>query len=70
MEIISFFSTSKKGSRTIAPKENIPPILALTLKLTQTLTPTWKWQLSLRGIVWTPVKTKETKNQKKKKKKQ
>ena len=26
-------------SRAIAPKENFPPILALTLKLTQTLTP-------------------------------
>ena len=34
-----FFSTGKSGSKTIAPKEHFPQILALTLKLTQTLTP-------------------------------
>ena len=40
MRKISFFSTGKSGSKAIAPEENFPPILALTLKLTQTLTPT------------------------------
>ena len=35
MRKISFFSTGKNGSKTIAPEENFPPILALTLKLTQ-----------------------------------
>ena len=34
-----FFSTGKNGSKTIAPEEHFPRILALTLKLTQTLTP-------------------------------
>ena len=32
------FFTGKNGSRTIAPEEIYPPTLALTLKLTQTLT--------------------------------
>ena len=40
MQKISFFSTDKNGSRTIAPEENFIQILTLTLKLTQTLTPT------------------------------
>ena len=40
------FATSKNGSRTIAPNENFPPILTLTLKLTQTLTPTREGQSS------------------------
>ena len=34
-----FFSTGKNGSKAIAPEEHFPRILALTLKLTQTLTP-------------------------------
>ena len=40
------FTTSKNGSRTIAPNENFPPILILTLKLTQSLTPTGEGQSS------------------------
>ena len=61
-----FFSTGKNGSKTIAPEEHFPRILALTLKLTQTLTPAGGGGGSnfLWGIVRTPVKTKETKNRK------
>ena len=40
MREISFFPTAKNGSRTIAPEKNFPQILALTLELIQTLTPT------------------------------
>ena len=40
MQKLSFFSTGKNGSSIIASEENFPPILALTLKLTQSLTPT------------------------------
>ena len=59
-----FFSTGKNGSKTIAPEEHFPRILALTLKLTQTLTPAGGGSNFLWGIVRTPVKTKETKNRK------
>ena len=64
MQKIFFFATGKNGSRAIAPEEHFTPILALTLKLTQTLTTTGKGrgQFSLGEI--TPVKTKETKNRK------
>ena len=41
-------------SRTIAPEENCPPTLKLTLKLNQTLTPTMGQFLSL-AIVRIPV---------------
>ena len=42
MQKIFFFATGKNGSRAIAPEEHFTPILALTLKLTQTLTTTGK----------------------------
>ena len=60
MQKISFFCTGKNGSRTIFPEENLPPILALTIKLTHR----GGGKFCLRGIAWTPVKIKETKNRK------
>ena len=65
MQKFSSFSTGKNGSRTIAPEENCPLILALTLNLTQTLTPTEGGQFSLGAIDRTPVKAKKQKAEKK-----
>ena len=47
------------GSRTIAPEENCPTTLILTLTLNQTLTLT-KRQFSSWAIFWTPFQTKIT----------
>ena len=50
MKKISFFSTGKKVLGQLPPEENFTSILALTLKLNQTQTPTrgW-WQFSFGG---------------------
>ena len=64
MQKISFFSTGKTALGQLSPEENFSSILALTLKLTQTQTPTrGSGNFLLGGIARTPVKTKETKNQ-------
>ena len=52
---ISFSSTGKNGSRTIASEDNCPPTVALTLKLTLT---------GERSFLWGELQTKETKNRK------
>ena len=58
-----FFPAGRKGSKTNCPEKNFPPILALILNPTQTLTSTGG-QFSFWRIVRTPVKTKETKTYK------
>ena len=59
-----FFSTGKISSRAITPEGNCLSTVALTLKLTQTLSLTGG-KFSFGGLLRTTVKTKETKSRKK-----
>ena len=61
MQKLSFFSIDKNGSSIIASEENFPPILALTLKLPQSLTPTER-AIFFRGNC--PDTGKNTRNEK------
>ena len=63
MQKMSFFTTSKNSSKKIAPEENFPPILALTLKLTQTLTPTGRGR---GNFLWGELSAHQKKQKKRK----
>ena len=68
MQKMSFFSTGKTVLGQLPPEENFPSILALTLKLTQTQTPTRGWQFSFGGNCPDTGKNKRNKKPKRNKK--